>query len=397
MCLPVEQRLPAILLLGCAGALGLAIPASAQPLIGGSLNCSAATLAAGTAYGYAISGFFDETPVANYGFFTSDGAGNFAGTATVSVGGGIGSGNFAARYAVASNCTGAAVITNTLGQVFHLAFTINANGAVMDFVETDADFTVAGTAAPLAPVCGVSAFSGPYTYSISGWLTSTGVNIPYADAGRIVADGNGNFTGKSTFATYLATTGAAAAIRRTLSGSYTVNAGCQGTVAVKDNLGNTGTLALTLVNDGQQALFINTTPGTVVTGHLYRGQNTCSSSNLSGSYVYSVNGAGVATDVFIPVAYSGFASANGSGSLSGSDYIANVDLNGAATGNGVVLPRTYTASYSINSDCSGSEVVKDSLGESENVDLYVADQGAIVEFIQTDPDLVVSGQAQSLP
>jgi uncharacterized protein (TIGR03437 family) len=379
----IYMRLPAVFILSIAGWLSLAIPVSAQPRIGGTLNCSAATLT-GT-YGYAVSGFEGTTPAANYGFFTADGAGNFSGSGTVSYGGAIVSGSFTAKYTLGTNCTGAAVFTNAAGIVTHLNMTVNANGAVIDFVQTDSGATVSGTAQPVAPSCAVNAFSGPYTYAISGWIYVSGVPVPYADAGRLVADGNGNFTGKSTFSA------GGEIFRRTLTGTYTVNAGCAGTVALSDSLGNTGTLAMTLVNSGQQALFLNTTPNTVVTGHIYRGQNTCSNSTLSGSYVYSVSGFGVAPGVLVPAAYSGTATANGSGSITGSDYISN------ANGDGVVVPRTTTATYTVNSDCSGSEVVKDSLGETEDLDFFVADQGALVEFIQTNSGLVISGQAQSLP
>jgi uncharacterized protein (TIGR03437 family) len=382
MRLPVEKRLPAILILGCAGCLGLAIPAGAQPRVGGTLNCSAATLS-GT-YGYAVSGFSGTTPVANYGFFTSDGAGHFTGSATVSIGGAIGSANFTATYALGSNCTGAAVFTGG-GVVTHLAMTVNANGGVIDFVQTDAGETTSGTAQPLAPSCEVSAFSGPYTYAVNGWIYVDGVPVPYADAGRIVADGNGNFTGKSTFSA------GGEIFPRTLTGTYTVNAGCAGTVNVSDNLGNSNTLAMTLVNNGQQALSLDTTPNTVITGTMYRGQETCSNATLSGGYVYSINGFGVAPGVLVPAAYSGMGTANGNGTLQGADYISDVD------GDGITQPRTYTATYTVNSDCSGSEVVKDSLGETEGLDFFIADQGSRVEFIQTDAGLVFSGEAQPLP
>ena len=41
--------------------------------------------------------------------------------------------------------------------------------------------------------------------------------------------------------------------------------------------------------------------------------------------------------------------------------------------------------------------MKDSLGETEDLDFFVADQGALVEFIQTNSGLVISGQAQIQP
>lgn len=392
------MRLPALVVLSVAGWFSLALPASAQPLVG-SVACSLATLSAGTTYGYAVSGFYNPNPttpipIANAGVFTSNGAGSFTGSATVSVGGGIASGNFRATYTLGTNCTGVAIFSDAVGDTTHLAFTVDANGGVIDFVQTDIDFNVSGTAQPVAVSCDVTAFSGPYTYAISGWVIVDGVSVPYADSGRIVANGAGGATGKSTFSS------GGLVYRRTLTGTYSITAGCTGVVNVSDNLGNVGTVAMILVNNGQQALFVDTTPTHVVTGHIYRGQNTCSNSNVSGSYVYSVSGFGVAPGVLVPFAYSGTLSSNGSGNLTGSDYIANEN------GNGVVVPRTYSATYTINSDCSGNEVVKDSLGDTGYVDFFITDQGGQVEFIQTagptaangtNSGLVVSGQGQQMP
>lgn len=375
------MRVPASLVLTAAGCFSLGLSVHAQPVVGGTLNCNASTIK-GT-YGYAVSGFYESTPVANYGVFTSDGAGSFTGSATVSVGGAIASANFTATYGVNPNCTGTATFVSS-GVVTHLALTVNANGAVIDFVETDSLYTVSGTAQPVAPSCLVSDFSGPYVYAIRGWIYSAGTPVPYADAGWVNANGNGSFTGKSTFSS------GGVIFRRTLSGTYSVGAGCTGTMSVSDSLGNTGTLAITLVNNGQSALFLNTTPNTVIAGNSYRGQQNCSTGTISGPFVYSVNGFGVAPGVLVPTAYSGMGSANGSGSLTGSDYISNDDSNG------VVVPRTYTASYAVNSDCSGSEVVKDSLGQTADLDFFVGAGGSRVEFVQTDEGLVISGESRPL-
>lgn len=375
------MRFPASLILAAA-CLGPALSVNAQPVVGGTLNCSAASIK-GT-YGYAVSGFFGSTPVANYGTFTSDGVSSFTGSATVSVGGAIASAGFAATYTMNSNCTGVAAFASS-GVISHLAFTVNSNGGVIEFVETDANYTVSGAAQPVAPSCTVSDFSGPYTYAIRGWIYVGGTPVPYAEAGLINANGNGTATGKSTFSS------GGVVVHRTETGTYSVGAGCVGTVTVKDNFGNIGTESMTLVNNGQSALFLNTTPGTVVTGYIYRGQQTCSGSAVSGPYVYSVNGFGFTTSgALVPVAYSGSLSATGSGGLQGSDYISNVN------GNGITVPRTYTATYTVNSDCSGSEVVKDSLGLTADLDFYVAAGGSRVDFIQTDTGLVISGEAMPL-
>ncbi len=374
------MRVPATLILTAAGCFSLALSAQAQPVVGG-FNCNAGTIK-GT-YGYAVSGFYESTPVANYGVFTSDGISSFTGTATVSVGGAIASANFAASYTVNADCTGSATFVS--GDVTtHLALTVNANGTVMDFVETDSLYTVSGTAQPIAPSCQVSDLSGPYIYAVRGWIYVDGTPVPYVDAGLINTNGNGSFTGKSTFSS------GGIIFPRTLSGTYRVGAGCTFTSTVSDNLGNVGTVAMTLVNNGQSALFLDTTPNHVIAGNIYRGQQNCSTGTFSGPYVYSVNGFGVAPGVLVPTAYSGMGSANGSGTLTGSDYISDVN------GDGVVVSRTYTATYTVNSDCSGSETVKDSLGQTDTLDFFVGASGSRVEFVQTNTGLVISGEAVPL-
>jgi len=374
------MRLPTLLALSVPLWLSLAVPASAQtPRVGGLLNCTLATLSGG--YGAAFSGFAGTTPVATYGVITADGNGGFSGFGTESIGGVISSVTTSGSYTMTPGCTGTSTIRDSLGNVTHYAFTINSNGGVIDFVETDSETTTSGEAQPLVVTCDSTAVSGPYTYAVSGWVAFDGVYVPYADAGRILSDGKGNLTGKSTFSS------AGVVQRRTLKGTYSIGSNCTGTASLTDNLGNSGVLAMTVIDNGQQVLSINTTPGWVVSGRSYRGQFSCNNASASGSYQASISGFGVSPGAIVPVAYAGELTTNGSGSLQGSDAISQ---------GGVVNSRTYSANYSVNSDCSGSEVVKDSLGETANVDFFITDQGGNVEFIQTDTGLVISGQAQQV-
>jgi uncharacterized protein (TIGR03437 family) len=361
--------------------LGLAVPASAQtPRVGGLLNCNLATLSKGTSYGTAFSGFAGTTPVATYGVITADGNGGFSGFGTESIGGVISSVVTSGSYTMTPGCTGTSTIRDSAGLVTHYAFTINSNGGVIEFVETDSGTTTSGVAEPLA-ICDSAAFSGPYMYAVSGWVDVNGVYLPYADAGRMVADGKGNLNGKSTLSS------AGKVQKRTLSGTYSIGTNCTGTASLTDNLGNSGVLAMTVIDNGQQVLAIDTTPGRVTSGRAYRGQFSCNNGSVSGSYLSSAAGFGVSPGVLTPAAYSGSLAISGGGSLQGADAISQ---------GGVVRSRTFTANFSVNSDCSASEAVQDSLGETANVDFYITDQSGRVEFIQTDNGLVIAGQAQQV-
>jgi uncharacterized protein (TIGR03437 family) len=375
----MTMRLHTFIALTIAGWLSLAAPAGAQPRVGGLVSCDLTNI--GGSYGTAFSGFAGTIPVATYGLITSDGHGSLSGSGTESLGGAIHSVVTSGTYTITSACTGTSTIQDSLGNVTHFAFTINSNGGVIEFVETDSGTTVSGVAQPLAAGCDASAFSGPYTYAVRGWLAVDGTYVPYADAGRFLPNGSGSFTGKSTYSA------GGVVERRTLSGTYSLNSGCTGTANVTDSLGNAGTVAMTVVNNGQQVLFVYTTAGSVVAGTAYRGQFSCSNSSVSGPYQYSVSGFGVTPGVIAPVAYAGSFTANGSGSLQGADAISE---------NGVVNSRTISSNYTVNSDCSGSEVVTDSLGNTEAVDFFVTDQGGQGAFIQTNSGLVISGQAQQV-
>src|SRR5579863_642702 len=166
------MRLPTLLVLNVAGCISLAVPACAQPRVGGIGSCTPASLSG--SYGYAISGFDGVVPVANYGFFTSNGSGSFTGSATVSIGGTITPITFSGQYTLNAACTGTSVFQDSLGTVAHFAFTVNANGSVLEFVQTDSGTVVSGRAQPMAPTCDLTAFSGPYTYAINGWVAFAG-------------------------------------------------------------------------------------------------------------------------------------------------------------------------------------------------------------------------------
>jgi hypothetical protein len=234
--------------------------------VGSVLNCTPGTISG--SYGYVNSGFIAAVPYAEYGQFAADGKGSFAGSSTVSVGGAIAARVLSGNYTMTAACTGISVFQDSLGNVAHFTFTVDGNGSAIEFVQTDSGTVVSGQAQHLASACDASAFSGPYTYATSGWLAAFGTYVPTADAGRFVTDGKGGFTGKSTFSA------AGVVGRRTFSGAYSIKSGCSGTVALTDSVGNAVTLAVSLVNNGQEILFIQTDAGTVASGRARRGQLT---------------------------------------------------------------------------------------------------------------------------
>jgi hypothetical protein len=112
------------------------------------------------------------------------------------------------------------------------------------------------------------------------------------------------------------------------------------------------------------------------------GAKECSNHTLSGSYGSTLTG----TVNNLPFAAVNLVSSDGDGNINGS---------GTIVYNGTVIPSSFTATYTINPDCSGSFV--SSSGTSESI--VISRDGSLVQIIVTGLALgpaTVSGSAQSL-
>jgi hypothetical protein len=117
-------------------------------------------------------------------------------------------------------------------------------------------------------------------------------------------------------------------------------------------------------------------------GNAHAGPKGCSNQTLSGSYGSTLTG----TVNNLPFAAVNLVSSDGDGNITGS---------GTIVYNGVVIPSSFTATYTVNADCSGS-FVSDS-GTSENI--VISRDGSLVQIIVTGLGLgpaTVSGSAKSL-
>ena len=96
----------------------------------------------------------------------------------------------------------------------------------------------------------------------------------------------------------------------------------------------------------------------------------CSNASLRGTYAATLTG----TVNGAPFAALDEVTSDGNGNMTGS---------GTIVANGTVIPTTFTATYTVNSDCSGSFV--SSTGTNEN--LIVKMDGSQVQFIVTSTPL----------
>lgn len=109
--------------------------------------------------------------------------------------------------------------------------------------------------------------------------------------------------------------------------------------------------------------------------------HTCSNASLKGFYGFTSSGdeiVGVG-----PAAFVGSFTADGDGHIDGKD---------TASFNGAVIRETFTATYTVNSDCSGSAtaVVQGPLPRTVHIDFVVVDNGNQVFNIVTDPGAIIT-------
>src|SRR5262249_40657633 len=118
--------------------------------------------------------------------------------------------------------------------------------------------------------------------------------------------------------------------------------------------------------------------------NVVRAQTGCSASSLS-AYSYSFSGIFYdnAGNVF---SYGdvGILSADGNGKLTGSDTVSN---------DGVIKQRSFTGTYTVNANCSGSAKFQFSDGSNTSMDFALGNGAKAINFIDTDNNVIVTGTA----
>ncbi len=109
-------------------------------------------------------------------------------------------------------------------------------------------------------------------------------------------------------------------------------------------------------------------------------KKACSNATLSGDYAVVITG----SITGLPFGAVDLATADGNGNISGS---------GTTAFAGTISVATFTATYTVNSDCSGSATF--SSGRTQN--FVVNQDGSEVRLIETDnPNAVVTGQGKRI-
>ena len=229
---------------------------------------------------------------------------------------------------------------------------------------------IAAASAQAAPrSCSNNTLSGAYGAQLKG----SAAGLPFAGLDDITADGNGNFSGSGTIAY-----NGAISQNVPISATYSINSDCSGAVTFS----NGATQSLLVTSDGAEVQFIRTdNADDQITGDAAStAVKSCSNSSLKGNYGATLGGEAAG----LPFAALDNVVADGNGNFSGA---------GTLSYNGAIVNNSFSATYTINPDCSGS--ISFDNGVTQN--LVVVNKGAEVRFIRTDnADAVIYGDAKLL-
>jgi hypothetical protein len=150
---------------------------------------------------------------------------------------------------------------------------------------SDASYTYSGTAITQPASCSASTLDGIYTLTGTGFaLTTTAVSGAEDGTGLLQFDGLGHVTVNITMSTV-----GAAASALTLTGTYTVSAGCLGTAALTDPSANAYVMSFSIYNSNATttafyAMLAQSSKFLIAgSGHAIYGQPTASARPLSGA------------------------------------------------------------------------------------------------------------------
>jgi hypothetical protein len=110
----------------------------------------------------------------------------------------------------------------------------------------------------------------------------------------------------------------------------------------------------------------------------------CAPFMLRGTYAYAQDGFNVAGDTAAqrtPFAQSGKEFFDGNGKMSGVF---------TASQNGKIVRGTYSGTYTLKSDCTGTVTFTDNMNQTFHYDIFVEVGGAEFSFVQTDAGVVTA-------
>jgi len=196
---------------------------------------------------------------ASVGQITYDGKGKVSGAFTHSHTGTISTLTFKGTYSVSKNCTGSTVETqsNSVKQTNNFVIDGGNNGA--QFILTDSGQIETGFSLAQGTVtCGLTGKVQTFALSLIGPNAVLG---PVVYVGQVILNGKGKVSGSGSSSI------AGSIHKGTLTGTYTEDADCTGTLRFTPPGGSLSNFNFVLVNSGKELLMIETDNGTTVFGN----------------------------------------------------------------------------------------------------------------------------------
>jgi len=244
---------------------GPLIPVPLQPP--GSTGATTPVVGSNTPWGRFFAGLANTNAFEGAGRVFADGAGSLYSS---DVAGGLITNNVVGTYTVSSDCsvtmtlrdisTPSAIVTTTGptvtlegelvdGRIEAVVTGPNSTGAIVTFVKSSqfngctnsslsGSFGLLGTGMATSSTTGTGVSTG--TGSAFAFGAPGTLGVAFTILGRLIPDGSGHF---------FTETGSQTPLKRTLTGSYTVNVDCTGTAQLNDASGSTRNITFVLIND----------------------------------------------------------------------------------------------------------------------------------------------------
>jgi hypothetical protein len=108
------------------------------------------------------------------------------------------------------------------------------------------------------------------------------------------------------------------------------------------------------------------------------GAKKCSEATLHGQYLFAVDGFDITGNEQVPFASAGYDVYDGNGKVKG--------VSSGNFGGEVFRKEPYSGTYTVKADCTGTFT-----SDGTQVDLFIAPDGSMFTFVETDPGFVGSG------
>jgi hypothetical protein len=230
--------------------------------------------------------------------------------------------------------------------------------------------------------CSNTSLNGTLFLTLSGTIKSGASTVAYQELSKVIADGNGGFTGTTT------TSIAGVIATLSMNGTYSIQANCSGTATLTTAV-SVAQLTLQVVNGGGLTLASVTSSavGELAEGRFFRASNAtgsqCGNGSLQGVYGALLGGGTFSGTVRTAYELDTQLVFDGKGGVTSAGVL--------TTGTSPGAPLNGTGTYSLASDCSGVAQVTGSGGTTNFLIARV--QGGTVLIMESDAGTTINGSA----